>query len=146
MQVCKPGSVSSGVLPPGIFYHLSMRPTHLGFPTSRDRTGRPKTETYLAFQHPRFTIYKHYCLYMWALTPHFHYHPGFYPVATWFLWHSLLQYLSGIAPAFSHGGSPYVARTFLCGFNPAAIEQPAFKFTDFSLIGKNNIREFITGF
>lgn len=34
-------------------------------------------------------------------------------MATWFLWHCLLHKLLAYAPAFSHGGSPCVARTFL---------------------------------
>jgi hypothetical protein len=42
-------------------------------------------------------------------------------------------------PAFSCGGSPYVARTFLPDFNIWAIEQPAFKFTDFLAIGYRKI-------
>jgi len=44
--------------------------------------------------------------------------------------------ISIFAPTLSGGGSPYVARTFLHEFAPAAIEQLAFKFT------KNKLKRF----
>ena len=44
------------------------------------------------------------------------------------------NFLSGNMPAFSCGGSPYVARTFLPHTTVEAIEQPAFKVTDFLAI------------
>ena len=52
-------------------------------------------------------------------------------MATLSLWHSLLSCILCRIPAFSCGGLPYVARTFLREFNLAAIEQPALKFTNF---------------
>jgi hypothetical protein len=60
-----------------------------------DRTSRPSTLVYMAFQHARFTLPICYHTGTWALTPHFH--P--YPVSAeprqdgYFLWHFLFPAL-----------------------------------------------------
>ena len=136
MRVCKPGSVSPFRKRKGISYHLSMRPTHPGYPvyTEIERVAL-KPGPIWPFN-TRGLPCANITAYTCELLPHI-----FTITASLTSWlhcfcGTLCQnFLLGNMPAFSCGGSPYVARTFLRRFNPAAIEQPALKFTNFLAIG-----------
>ena len=141
MQVCKPGSVSFKRCHLNIFYHLSMRPTHPGYLRLRRRIERValKPGPIWPFNTrglPNANITAYTC----ELLPHiFTITASLTSRLPCFCGTLCQNFLLGNMPAFSCGGSPYVARTFLPNIAIQAIEQPAFKFTDFLANGYRKI-------
>lgn len=110
----KPGSVIPVFTPKRRHLSAINIAVHLYLPTLIHRAGRPQTNLYVAFQHPRFTHAAPFGTASYALTARFH--P--YPTCAGRLFSvALSSSASRQKPRRYRGGLPCAARTFLppCG-------------------------------